>query len=245
MCCTNADYIAFLKTIFTRILGCLPRVCLRLTSTMSGNIQKCLRTSSPVALFIYSFIFSDLRYTMFLNQHKYTWSCKKIVFTYCLTTRLCKNKPLAQKKSHHDFPFHTSVLIGALVYHKALRTMCTFKEISVRIYYSLNKKNTSNDKYWNCGEYGIVAKFEPHDDVIKWKHFPRYWPFAWGIHRSLVISPHRGQWCGPLVFSLICASRTGWVNNGGAGDLRRHGAHYDVTVIFLLHSIRKFRHSEK
>ena len=23
-----------------------------------------------------------------------------------------------------------------------------------------------------------------HDDVIKWKHFPRYWPFARGIHRS-------------------------------------------------------------
>ena len=25
-----------------------------------------------------------------------------------------------------------------------------------------------------------------HDDVIKWKHFPRYWPFARGIHRSPV-----------------------------------------------------------
>ena len=24
----------------------------------------------------------------------------------------------------------------------------------------------------------------PHDDVIKWKHFPRYWPFVRGIHRS-------------------------------------------------------------
>ena len=23
-----------------------------------------------------------------------------------------------------------------------------------------------------------------HDDVIKWKHFPRYWPFVWEIHRS-------------------------------------------------------------
>ena len=22
-----------------------------------------------------------------------------------------------------------------------------------------------------------------HDDVIKWKHFPRYWPFVRGIHR--------------------------------------------------------------
>ena len=24
-----------------------------------------------------------------------------------------------------------------------------------------------------------------HDDVIKWKHFPRYWPFVRGIHRFL------------------------------------------------------------
>ena len=28
------------------------------------------------------------------------------------------------------------------------------------------------------------------DDVIKWKHFPRYWPFVRGIHRSPVNSPH-------------------------------------------------------
>ena len=28
-----------------------------------------------------------------------------------------------------------------------------------------------------------------HDDVIKWKHFPQYWPFARGIHRSPVNSP--------------------------------------------------------
>ena len=44
-----------------------------------------------------------------------------------------------------------------------------------------------------------------HDDVIKWKHFPRYWPFVWGIHRSPVNSPHKGQWRGALMFSLICA----------------------------------------
>ena len=25
-----------------------------------------------------------------------------------------------------------------------------------------------------------------HDDFIKWKHFPRYWPFVRGIDRSLV-----------------------------------------------------------
>ena len=44
-----------------------------------------------------------------------------------------------------------------------------------------------------------------HDDVIKWKHFPRYWPFVRRIHRSPVNFPHKGQWCGALMFSLICA----------------------------------------
>ena len=32
-----------------------------------------------------------------------------------------------------------------------------------------------------------------HDDVIKWKHFPRYWPSVRGIQRSQVKSPHKGQ----------------------------------------------------
>ena len=64
-----------------------------------------------------------------------------------------------------------------------------------------------------------------HDDVIKWKHFPRYWPFARGIYWSPVNSPHKGQWCGALVFSLICAWINAWVNNREAGNLRRHRAH--------------------
>ena len=46
-----------------------------------------------------------------------------------------------------------------------------------------------------------------HDDVIKWKHFPRYWPFVRGIHWSPVNSPHKGQW--------------------------RYHAHYDVIVMRL------------
>ena len=70
-----------------------------------------------------------------------------------------------------------------------------------------------------------------HDDVIKWKHFPRYWPFVRGIHRSPVNSPHKGQWRGALMFTLICARINGWVNNREAGDLRRYRAHYDVIVM--------------
>ena len=48
-------------------------------------------------------------------------------------------------------------------------------------------------------------QFLEHDDVIKWKHFPHYWPFVRGIHRSPVNSPHKGQWRGALMFSLMCA----------------------------------------
>ena len=73
-----------------------------------------------------------------------------------------------------------------------------------------------------------------HDDVIKKKHFPRYWPFVRGIHQSPVNSPHKGQWRWALMFSLICAWVNGWVNHREAGDLRRYHAHYDVTVMCKL-----------
>ena len=75
-----------------------------------------------------------------------------------------------------------------------------------------------------------------HDDVIKWKHFPRYWPFVRGIHRSPVNYPHKGQWRGALMFSLNCAWTNGWENNRDANDLRRHRAYYDVTVILITHA---------
>ena len=71
-------------------------------------------------------------------------------------------------------------------------------------------------------------------DVIKWNHLPRYWPFVWGIHRSPVNSPNKGQWRGALMFSLICAWTSVWVNNWGASDLRRHRADYDVTVMVIV-----------
>ena len=77
--------------------------------------------------------------------------------------------------------------------------------------------------------YTTVSRTIAHDEVIKWKHFPCYWPFMRGIHRSSVNSPHKSQWRGALVFSLICAWINASVNSGEAGDLRRHRAHYDVT----------------
>ena len=73
-----------------------------------------------------------------------------------------------------------------------------------------------------------------HDDVIKWKHFPRYWPFMQGIPRSTANTLHKGQWRVALILSLICAWINSWVNNREAGDFRRYRAHYDVIVMWSL-----------
>ena len=74
----------------------------------------------------------------------------------------------------------------------------------------------------------IRALIPCHDDVIKWKHFPRNWPFV----RSPVHSPHIGQWRRALMFSLIYGWVNDWINNREAGDLIRHCAQYDVIVMW-------------
>ena len=82
-------------------------------------------------------------------------------------------------------------------------------------------------------DFWISQMQDTPDDVIKWKHFPRYWPFVRGSHRSLLNSPRKGQWRGALMFSLICAWINIWVNNREADDLRRHRDRYDVTVMSM------------
>ena len=48
-----------------------------------------------------------------------------------------------------------------------------------------------------------------------------------------VNSPHKGQWRGALMFTLICARINDWINNREAGVLRCYRAHYDVIVMEL------------
>ena len=87
----------------------------------------------------------------------------------------------------------------------------------------------------------IFLLYPQHDDVIKWKHFSRYWPFVppgnspvtGEFHSWPVNSPQKGQRREALMFSLICAWTNTWVNNRDAGDLRCHRTAYDVTVLNL------------
>ena len=91
-----------------------------------------------------------------------------------------------------------------------------------------SKKCTQGPRFVVLLRFGSYG-YPYHDDVIKWN--PRYCPLARGIHRSLLNSPHKGQWRGALMFSLISAWINAWVNNRETGDLRRYRAHYDVSVM--------------
>ena len=68
-----------------------------------------------------------------------------------------------------------------------------------------------------------------HDDVIKWKYFFRVTGRVWGEFTGHRWIPRTNA--SDAMFSLILAWINSWVNNREAGDLRRHRAHYDVTVM--------------
>ena len=74
-----------------------------------------------------------------------------------------------------------------------------------------------------------------HDDIIKWKLFPRYWPFVRESigHRRIHFTKANDAelWC----FLWSAPEKNVWLNNREAGDLRRHCAHYSVTVMYRGH----------
>ena len=49
---------------------------------------------------------------------------------------------------------------------------------------------------------GREIKFRFHDDVIKWKRFRHYMPFATGIRRLSMNFPHKGQWGEALMLNF-------------------------------------------
>ena len=104
----------------------------------------------------------------------------------------------------------------------------TWSNVDPDLYQDNELRPGQNSRQPSCRRH---EKYTFHDDVIKWKHLPRYWPLVRGIHRSPVTFPHKDQWRGALMFSLICVWINGWVNNREAGDFRRYRAHYVVIVM--------------
>ena len=74
-----------------------------------------------------------------------------------------------------DLPFFTLISISITV---AVRVGVIFQALGVYI------------GWWSGSP--LFYTVYPHDHVITWKHFTRYWPFVRGIHRWPVDFHHRG-----------------------------------------------------
>ena len=93
---------------------------------------------------------------------------------------------------------------------------------------------------YRSGESLILKRLperSPWDRFAWWRHqmetFSALLALCAGNSPIPVNSPHKGQWRGALMFSLICVWINGWVNNHEAGDLRRYRGHYDVVVMVI------------
>ena len=76
-----------------------------------------------------------------------------------------------------------------------------------------------------------TVRVTTHDDVIKWKDFPRHWPFVRGIHRSPVNSTRKGQWRGALMFPGNQALSKQWRCRWFETPSRSLWRHCNATVI--------------
>ena len=122
------------------------------------------------------------------------------------------------------------------LFNKNSKASPKFPYTEILLIYRLQIQGCTGSCHFQCNHWWKFHQMATHPlkcMMTSWNgnFFSRYWPFVRGIQRSLVNSPHKGQWRGGLMFSLICVWINAWVNNREAGDLRHYRAHYDVTVM--------------
>ena len=98
--------------------------------------------------------------------------------------------------------------------------------------------NRCNYQHFSALKCGLLLALTTKDDqnahiYTWWRHQMEQFSalLALCLGNSPGNSPHKVQWRGALMLSLIRAWTNGWVNNLEIGDLRRHCAHYDVIVL--------------
>ena len=123
------------------------------------------------------------------------------------------------------------------IWRQSRPTIChTIGQCHAKMFFRSNSNilQLSEDHIWlyqtTTTQQVLVIMF-----ITWWRHqkeeFPALLALCEGNHRSSVDSPYKGQWCGALMFSVICAWTDDWVTNRDAGNLSRHRAHYCVIVM--------------
>ena len=140
---------------------------------------------------------------------------------------------MRDKSAKLDYFFHGTDNQIEIQYHYIL-TFSSLNNTLFSLWHTTCKKYCV---FWKCNG---LCKLHFTCTTRHWKPVLIWWRHQMETFTALlaicagnspVNSPHKGQWRGALMFSLICTRINGWVNNGEASDLRRHCAHYDVTVL--------------
>ena len=104
--------------------------------------------------------------------------------------------------------YHRKGYLNVPVFLIFNKTFCKHKHIQTGAIWSMTTMTS-----WNGNTFCVTGPFSGE--------FTGHW---W-------IPQHKDQWRGALIF-LSCTWTNGWANNRNANDLRRHRAHYDVTVMY-------------
>ena len=172
------------------------------------NYQSCVYTSSPTLVIrIFSYIETVFSHYMHMQIHL----CCKSVFwerpdTSCDIKQFISHIAVGAGE-------HVIADITSFLFHNAITEEVNVIAVrqTIELPLVIRTQSTAQDL---CTRFPFC-----HDDVIKWKPFPRHWASV----------PHKGRWREALRFSLFCAWTNGWANTRDADDLRRHRDHYDVT----------------
>ena len=92
-------------------------------------------------------------------------------------------------------------------------------------------------RYYTKCEWIFYDFQNNHDDIIKWKYFPRYWTFLGESIGTGGFPSQKPVTRSSDVFFDMRLNKN-WANNWQAGDLKRHRAHYDV--IIMIRYVKEF-----
>ena len=137
---------------------------------------------------------------------------------------------MANQKTAYHYSYFTFVL-GRYLYNETIRDTVYVKVSRYVICLNLTNRGVCECMIFINIMLTQGSLSHTHDDVIKLKNFRVTGHLCGEFTGAPVNSPHKGQWRGTLMFSLIYAWLNGWVNNRETGDLRRHRTHHDVTVM--------------
>ena len=140
---------------------------------------------------------------IFTRSHNQVHQCRQVIST-SKPTCLASTAIIAHASPCHIVVHQCSASIRLMLRHRSW-TQWKSRAVMLTTLSSLVAQQIVMTTWCASGDDKVVTAAFPgfqwqsldHDDVIKWTHFPRYWPFVWGIHRSIPLTKASDAelWC--------------------------------------------------